>query len=473
MDDVGVQDRAVLLVPGDGVLDEEPGLVRVIEARATIAALDAGAEVLHQVGAVGVEMVLKRLERRRGAAAVVFDQRGHHPAHARELAPGAVVNILPANEDLVFAGQGPVFLAIAHGGLVAAMVKVIIRRVDEDPPLAAAVEELGHLLPLDPEGIIAALVIFVVGRLARITVVGTIGLDDVLSDELHELEQPLEVAIHELGPEAKAGRVNILLRVVLRPLGSGGTEQNVAADPDALAVGVVEIRLDPLPILAVGAVHVEAAPKGQDDHLEAGFGALVHRAANGLGIGVAQVHEDRVLLGPGSDGAEHLAARQALALGIVVIVQNLVGSEGGELLAKFQGFGEPLRILAQQEVAGAPGAGILAGIHLLPGIVQSAVGEVAQVFDGFPPLGVGGVKRVLFPARGRHLVERVVAFHPDARGLVVGDGKDLGGQAVELDLVRSGVPDHDLFAQQRDSIVHLVVNGRPEGPRVRGTGNGG
>src|SRR5579872_1743458 len=95
-------------------LDDGLGLVRIVESRPTVTGLNAGTKVFGQVPFIVLEMLREGFEGRRRAAAMILDQREHHPAHAGSLAPGAVINILPGDENLEVARQAPVLLAIAH-----------------------------------------------------------------------------------------------------------------------------------------------------------------------------------------------------------------------------------------------------------------------------------------------------------------------------------------------------------------------
>ena len=104
VDDVGVEDLAVGFIKVDPFFDECFGLFGVVEAGSAVTGDDSGAEVLGEVGFVGVEVFAEWFEGGSGAAAVVLDEGEHHPSHGGSFFPGAVVDVLAGDEDLELSG---------------------------------------------------------------------------------------------------------------------------------------------------------------------------------------------------------------------------------------------------------------------------------------------------------------------------------------------------------------------------------
>jgi len=64
--------------------------------------------------------------------------------------PRAIEDVLAGVDDLLFAGQRPVHLAVAHAGLVGAGQEVMVRHIEEDPLGAAPFVKIADLAPLVP-----------------------------------------------------------------------------------------------------------------------------------------------------------------------------------------------------------------------------------------------------------------------------------------------------------------------------------
>src|SRR5262249_58897478 len=100
-------------------------------------------------------------------------------------------------------GQGPVFLAVAHGVLVAAVEEIPVGRVDVQVAPAAGVEEGGLPLPVDQLRVIKPAVVFMGRGGAGVAVVGAVGFEDVHAGGVDEPEEPVEVGVAAGGAEAQ------------------------------------------------------------------------------------------------------------------------------------------------------------------------------------------------------------------------------------------------------------------------------
>jgi hypothetical protein len=150
VDEIAFQDVTMCFEPFDHGFHHDLGALGVEQPWAAVTRLHAQGEVALQHAPVVIEMLVERFDGRRGAAAVVFGQRDEHPAHARQLLPGAIPDILPCVADLLFSWQRPVHLAIAHPGLRRTGEEVVVRHIQVQTPPAAPLVEVRNRAPLVP-----------------------------------------------------------------------------------------------------------------------------------------------------------------------------------------------------------------------------------------------------------------------------------------------------------------------------------
>ena len=136
--------------------------------------------------------------------------------------------------------------------------------------------------------------------------------------------------IPEGGP-ARAARLRV--DDVRRVVDAARGEERVAADLDAAVVGVPGDIPESGQDAGVLVLHVQAAAEAEDDHLEAGRGALVDGRPDGRGVGGLEVHEDGILRHPGRDRPVHATKGQAAAFPVGRVEQEFVGHERHECAA--------------------------------------------------------------------------------------------------------------------------------------------
>src|SRR6185369_9701548 len=93
VEEVAIQDSAVMLIKIHPRIHERFSLLLIIKARPAVTRLNAGAEEIRQARLVMRQVLFERFDRRRPASPLVFGERDEHPAHAWCLFPGTVENI--------------------------------------------------------------------------------------------------------------------------------------------------------------------------------------------------------------------------------------------------------------------------------------------------------------------------------------------------------------------------------------------
>ena len=232
-----------------------------------------------------------------------------------------------------------------------------------------------------------------------------------------------------------------------------GGQERVAADLDAFGAGVIGVFLGAGQGGGLFVFEVEAAAEGEDDHLEAGFGALVDGVGDGALVGEAHVHHERVLGGPGGDGAVHAAHGQAAALAVGGLVRQHPGigrtrrSARGDLLGRAQ-------VGAHLEEAG--GLLLVVDLGVEVGIGQPAIGAAIR-------------------ARRHHAAKGHVGLHMDVGGRAAGgefvhlggalDGcEDFAGETVHADGLGRAVAHRQPLAVAGQAVIELVEDRDPDVP---------
>jgi hypothetical protein len=207
---------------------------------------------------------------------------------------------------------------------------VVVRRVDEDAPLAHA-RIKGHLvLPLALDGICCAIMI-VVGRGARVAPVWAIRLKHakarVVDETLHLCEQTAVPSRREAG--AACRRAGCGINRIKSCARARQRDQIVPADLDAMRVGVGDRGLDLRPVQGIPRLQIEPRTEREDDHVEPAARGhnLVNSAAHALGRHVGQVHEERRLACLRREEPRELSDAQTVPFGLYRIAEECHHSE--------------------------------------------------------------------------------------------------------------------------------------------------
>lgn len=221
-----------------------------------------------------------------------------------------------------------------------------------------------------------------------------------------------------------------------------------------------------------------------DDAADAPVATLMERAGLGLALaivarGIGYGNRVTVLAGPGNNGGDgYVAARHLRARGVAVEVLSLGeprSRAAAEAAASAAASGVPVRPWREPDddhfvVDALFGAGFRGP---LPAEVQAWVGHPARVVAVDLPSGLSGETGEPLPVAFR--AEVTVTFHAPKRGHLVGEGPDLVGELVVVDIGLPASPsgwyrseDEDVSIPPRDRRAHkwsagtvAVVGGAP------------
>src|SRR5690606_12872692 len=127
------------------------GFRHIVKLRPPVASLYTRTKQIGETLFIMREVLMERFDRSGGAAAVVFDQRDEHPAHGWRFLPGTVVDVLPFDDFLVFAGQRPIGFPVSHCDFGASLQEIPVGYIEVNslrpaPPIEIAYPD--ELFPL-------------------------------------------------------------------------------------------------------------------------------------------------------------------------------------------------------------------------------------------------------------------------------------------------------------------------------------
>ena len=252
-------------------------------------------------------------------------------------------------------------------------------------------------------------------------------LEDIQAGLLEDLLQLAEIVGAPVAAQAGgvaedgvAGRAGSRIDDIDFHTDSAARQQGVAAQLNAIGVGVIRQGSESLDVGGRVVLGVKAAAEGEDDHLETDLRTLVHRRLHRFVVGVAHVHEDRILGNPGGNGSVHAAHGETAALAFGAVVEEQKGAEGGQ---RFTGWDVDIRSPGRSALQQDWGLKLIVDLGGVLGVRHPLSGDVG--------------------AAGGHAVEGVVALHVNGgmlpvilfvhARLVVDDGEDLVDEGVEPD----------------------------------------
>ena len=205
-------------------------------------------------------------------------------------------------------------------------------QVEALPP--APTVEVSDLHPLVPAGVLPPTVPRVVRGRAGIARVRTIVLQQGETALAVKLVQPSEIV--GAPPALKAGRIpkhRLEPRGqdhVMPPTDAARGQKRIASDLHAPAPRIAGEGLGFLQRLRPLVLHVEAAAKTQDEHLETSGCTLVDGIGHRRPVGGHHVHHQRVLGHPGGHRAHHPTHGQATPLAVCAVLRQDPGPIGLE-----------------------------------------------------------------------------------------------------------------------------------------------